>query len=85
MDDSLRSPFGPPLRAFNAQALLSGLRRDDDKGIKRLLKWIPACAGMTVTLDRGMRRDDGALKVLDRGVRRDDGVLKTLDPRHSPG
>ena len=48
LDDSLRSPFGPPLRAFNAQALLSGMRRDDDKGIKRLLKWTP-----------GMRRDDG--------------------------
>jgi hypothetical protein len=30
LDDSLRSPFGPPLRAFNAQVLLSGLRRDDD-------------------------------------------------------
>jgi hypothetical protein len=35
MDDSLRSPFGPPLRAFNAQALLSGMRRDDDKGINQ--------------------------------------------------
>jgi len=29
LDYSLRSPFGPPLRAFNAQALLSGMRQND--------------------------------------------------------
>ena len=32
LDDSLRSPFGPPLRAFNALALLSRLRGNDEIG-----------------------------------------------------
>ena len=36
LDDSLRSPFGPPLRAFNALALLSRLRGNDEIGDFRL-------------------------------------------------
>ena len=36
LDDSLRSPFGPPLRAFNTQALLSGMRQNDGRIKSRL-------------------------------------------------
>jgi len=35
LDESLRSPFGPPLRAFNAQALLSGLRQNDEDRVNQ--------------------------------------------------
>ena len=31
MDDSLRSPYGPPLQAFNALRALSGMRRNDGR------------------------------------------------------
>ena len=35
LDDSLRSPCGPPYGRSTRHALLSGMRRDDDNGINQ--------------------------------------------------